>query len=343
MKNQLLRCYDSQACHAVLTSFVKENDKEGKSRCVYISRTASAGFERSREEGHAQQQHALSISWQPPPNAVGPMVMVLKKNLGPLSDLIPISRQVQLLSIAMKDREERDVDDADDSTSTAPASKDHTSIGSVLLSLRSLLSGAFMPTLGSYKAGSARAPEEEDGTAPSSVEKTAANGSQQQSSVQAKDLKNVWDKMKELDSLLEKYQQGVSIPEVVLRVDPKILEAKASWEEHGTPGSEISTAGLQTCIENDSWLNKLQTGVGVWTKDIRLLMKVGEANPDQEQLHSSVQDEMRFWSDLRTALENTKDRLDSPEVLLTFSCLRKGKRLIPVETFEKDVQANLGI
>jgi hypothetical protein len=340
IKKELLHCYNDTACYAILASFVDENDKDEKSRCIYISRTVSDDPESASAEAEPIQS-VLTVSWQPPPNAVGPMVMLLKKTTAPLSDLIPIARQVQVLSIAMKDRDEVNKDDSeggeDDNGASAPVGKEHTSIGPVLSSLRGLLSGAFIPTLGLYKADLGAAGGLDDGGKTSDM--IAPDGSQLQSLVQAKDLKNVWDKLKELDSLLEKYQKGVTIPEVVLSMLPEIEEAKVAWEKEKPPGSQISTASLKEHIEEDVWLTKLQDRVNDWAKDIGKLMKVVDADPEKD---SSVQDEMRFWSDLGTALDNTRARLDSSEVVLTFACLREGKRMIPVERFEKDVQTNLG-
>ncbi|KAK6094055.1 dynein heavy chain [Batrachochytrium dendrobatidis] len=135
-------------------------------------------------------------------------------------------------------------------------------------------------------------------------------------------------KVAELELSLVQLQNNVAIPEVVLRIHPEIRQYVIDChKQQAKPVVE----GLGDVTSNSLFLNKLQSDVNEWIKEIQKLTLL-----DRDPESGSARQEIEFWIALERALNHIDLQLHSDEILLTLDTLRAAKRFHATVSFLAD-------
>eukprot|EP01133_Synstelium_polycarpum_P001082 gene1082-1226_t len=150
-----------------------------------------------------------------------------------------------------------------------------------------------------------------------------------------KDLKlgigAVNQKIAELELSLYNCKQQVQIPEVLLVIHPDI---RAVAQKCRDQGRTIKVEDLSDLAQNQEFLNTIQSGVSQWVKDIQ---KVTKLKSIEEYLpETSTSQEVNFWMQLESSLNNINEQLKSAEAEVTLATLKQAKRFIATASFDTD-------
>jgi dynein heavy chain 1 len=164
-----------------------------------------------------------------------------------------------------------------------------------------------------------------------SVEGEAAATSQQQQDTKSKRLlEGVQDKIRELDVALGQYRRSAfsQIPTITLAVHADI--AKAVEQHGGSSTSDFEALGLADKLQDDEFLNDVQSGVSQWIVQIRKVTVLPATTPFPSLESSSAPDleEVSFWTQLEAALEHVQSELQKPTVEVTLNLLKAAKRFL---------------
>jgi dynein heavy chain 1 len=128
------------------------------------------------------------------------------------------------------------------------------------------------------------------------------------------------------------------LPTVTLHVDSQIVQAVT---QHAIVDPKASVdwndLGLQHLLQDDDYLNALQSGVSAWIAQIRKLTVLpksttfpllDQAAVDNNDDNNTLADleELNFWNALSQELSHVQQQLASPPVQLTLAMLREAKR-----------------
>ena len=115
------------------------------------------------------------------------------------------------------------------------------------------------------------------------------------------------------------------IPTVELQVHPDI---RAAFERHDT--TDFEALGLADKLEDDEFLNEIQSGVSQWIVQIRKVTVLPSTTPFPSLESSSTPDleEVSFWMQLETALKQIQSELQKPTVEITLNLLKAAKRFL---------------
>ena len=137
-------------------------------------------------------------------------------------------------------------------------------------------------------------------------------------------------KMKELELALLQYQQNRDIPQVLLTIHPDIQTAVDQMR--ATDGKlDVDELGLTDRLQDDTFLNALQSGVNRWSREIQKVTRL-----TRDPASGTALQEINFWSNLEHALYKIERDLASPEIELTLTVLKQAKRYLVTVTFAAD-------
>ncbi|CAO1623252.1 unnamed protein product [Jaminaea pallidilutea] len=137
-------------------------------------------------------------------------------------------------------------------------------------------------------------------------------------------------KFAELELSLLHLQQNVEIPEVHLAVHPVIrttVERCIAANRKVAP-EEVSP---QSMLSDSSFLNKLQSDVNAWTKEVQTVTKL-----DRDVASGTASQEINFWLSMERAQESIEQQLRSDPINLTLGILRNAKRFHATVSFLAD-------
>ena len=141
-------------------------------------------------------------------------------------------------------------------------------------------------------------------------------------------LEGLQDKIRDLDVALGQYRRSAfsQIPTVTLQVHPLIAEAA----EKGTTTTDFDALGLSDKLQDDEFLNQVQSGVSQWIVQIRKVTVLPSSTPFPSLESSSAPDleEVSFWTQLEAALQHIQSELQKPSVELTLNLLKAAKRFL---------------
>ncbi|KAI9339082.1 dynein heavy chain [Obelidium mucronatum] len=142
-------------------------------------------------------------------------------------------------------------------------------------------------------------------------------------------------KMAELELSLLHLQQNVEIPDIVLSAHPLIQRAIAKCKEENT---RITVDAVGDITEDSTFLNKLQSDVNGWIKEIQKVTRLAR-DPDSIG-SSSARQEINFWLNMENALAHVEDQLKGDQVVLTLDVLKHAKRFHATVSFRADTGLN---
>jgi dynein heavy chain 1 len=142
------------------------------------------------------------------------------------------------------------------------------------------------------------------------------------------------DKIRELNVAIGQSQRSAKLPSVTLHVEPKLLQAVSSSTKVDKTNVDWSALGLSKELQDDDFLNTLQSGVGSWITEIRKLTVLPKSTPfpmvvdstDSKELADL--EEIAFWNQLSEELHKVQEQLSSPGVEVTLAMLRETKRFV---------------
>ncbi|MBW0465869.1 hypothetical protein O181_005584 [Austropuccinia psidii MF-1] len=145
-------------------------------------------------------------------------------------------------------------------------------------------------------------------------------------------------KFAELELSLLHLQQNVEIPEITLIIHPVILNMieKAhrdpdSITKYGNNVHQMLELMDQDLLQDDKFLNKLQSLVNTWIKEIQ---NVTTLNRDVES--GTASQEINFWLSMEKALQGVEEQLKSEPITLTLDILKTAKRYHTTVSFLAD-------
>lgn len=135
-------------------------------------------------------------------------------------------------------------------------------------------------------------------------------------------------KLAELELSLTQLQENLTIPKVNLRIHPDITRVVLAAE---TLNRKVKVEDLGPLLEDPSFLNKIQSDVNSWIKEIQ---KVTHLERDVNQ--GSSAHEIDFWIQMEGSLAHIENELKSPQVLLSLDALKYAKRFHATTSFIAD-------
>lgn len=136
-------------------------------------------------------------------------------------------------------------------------------------------------------------------------------------------------KFAELELALLQLQQDIEIPRLSLPLHPivqHVIDEAAARQAKATL-DDIPPQYLQ----DSTFLNSLQTHVNQWIKSIQTITRMS-----RDAQSGTATQEINFWINMETALEDIEAQLGSDGVLLTMEILRHAKRFQATVSFSTD-------
>ncbi|KAM9964742.1 hypothetical protein ACTFIW_004524 [Dictyostelium discoideum] len=200
--------------------------------------------------------------------------------------------------------------------------------GSPMDTLHNYIHNSVAPFVRSYILSASK----DDTTTPSGGSADKSITSQNLDKEMKQSIGAVNQKIAELEISLYNCKQQVQIPEVTLAINAEIKSISKRLKE--TTGRTIKPDDLGDKASSPEFLNLLQAGTTTWAKNIQNVTKHNLI----ENLPSDVStsQEINFWIELETSLQNIDQQLKSPEVEVTLATLRQAKRFIASAPFETD-------
>ncbi|CEG69843.1 Putative Dynein heavy chain [Rhizopus microsporus] len=143
-------------------------------------------------------------------------------------------------------------------------------------------------------------------------------------------------KMAELELSLLHLQQNVEIPEVSLNIHPVVQKAVDKCREQS---KRVTVEAIDPALFSDSsFLNKLQSDVNVWIKEIQKVTKMS-----RDPASGTAIQEINFWLSMESALEKIDEQLKSDQITLTLDILKHAKRFHATVSFIADTGLKEGM
>lgn len=154
-------------------------------------------------------------------------------------------------------------------------------------------------------------------------------------------MEGLEDKLRELDVALGQCRRTVlgRIPHVALRAHPRIAEAAARLGSSGK--MDLESVGLSESLQDDAFLNEVQSTVTHWITQIRKVTVLPASTPfpsgDSAETESHADlEEVSFWIGLEEALKTVRSELSKPDILLTIALLKEAKRFVATIALENN-------
>lgn len=137
-------------------------------------------------------------------------------------------------------------------------------------------------------------------------------------------------KFAELELSLLHLQQNVEIPVIHLSVHPIV---RVTVERCQASGRKVAPEDVQpqTVLSDSSFLNKLQSDVNAWVKEVQTVTKL-----DRDVASGTASQEINFWLSMERAQESIEQQLRSDPINLTLGILRNAKRFHATVSFLAD-------
>ncbi|GAA6009794.1 hypothetical protein JCM11491_000816 [Sporobolomyces phaffii] len=136
-------------------------------------------------------------------------------------------------------------------------------------------------------------------------------------------------KFAELELSLLHLQQNVEIPDITLSIHPAISSAIA---QANAAGGRATVDSLDpTLLADSAFLNKLQSEVNSWIKEIQNVTKL-----NRDVASGTASQEVNFWLSMEKALEGIEAQLRSEPIQLTLDILKHAKRFHATVSFIAD-------
>ncbi|CED84986.1 dynein heavy chain cytosolic [Phaffia rhodozyma] len=137
-------------------------------------------------------------------------------------------------------------------------------------------------------------------------------------------------KFAELELSLLHLQQNVEIPETTLAIHPVVVRAVERCHSEGTR-VRVDSIEPASLLTDASFLNKLQTDVNKWIKEIQSVTKL-----NRDVASGTASQEINFWLSMERALEGIEAQLSSEPVVLALDILKHAKRFHATVSFIAD-------
>jgi hypothetical protein len=155
-----------------------------------------------------------------------------------------------------------------------------------------------------------------------------------------KDQTTLQEKIRQLNVAIGQSQRSAKLPSVTLQVDSQIVKA-ITQHAIADPIANVdwNHLGMQPLLQDDDYLNALQSGVSEWIAQIRkltvlpksttfpLLDQAAVENTDDNTSLADLE-EINFWNALSHELNHVHQQLASPPMQLTLAMLREAKRYV---------------
>ncbi|KAI8967648.1 dynein heavy chain [Mycotypha africana] len=143
-------------------------------------------------------------------------------------------------------------------------------------------------------------------------------------------------KMAELELSLLHLQQNVEIPEISLNIHPVVQRAVDKCREQN---KRVTVEAVDSALFSDSsFLNKLQSDVNGWIKEIQKVTKMS-----RDPASGTAIQEINFWLSMERALEKIDEQLKSDHITLTLDILKHAKRFHATVSFIADTGLKEGM
>lgn len=136
-------------------------------------------------------------------------------------------------------------------------------------------------------------------------------------------------KIAELELSLLHLQQNVEIPEIILNIHPVVQKAIDKCRAEGRRAT--TDVFDPTLMADSSFLNKLQSDVNGWIKEIQKVTKLS-----RDPASGTASQEINFWLSMERALANIEEQLKSDQIVLTLEILKNAKRFHATVSFIAD-------
>ena len=127
-------------------------------------------------------------------------------------------------------------------------------------------------------------------------------------------------------------EESAPLPHVVLAVHERLAHlAKDTSVDTASGNVDWERLGLQEALQDDDFLNQLQTGVAQWITQIRAI-----TTRTWEFPANKAAEELALWTRQADELQNIAAQLQRPGVLLTLALLRETKRFVALRALENN-------
>lgn len=138
-------------------------------------------------------------------------------------------------------------------------------------------------------------------------------------------------KIRELTVALQASSRSARLPHVSLATDSRIQAAAV--QNKGDTKIDWQALALSDCLEDDVYLNTLQTGVSNWIVQIRKITVLPKTTPFVD---GNAAEELAFWTQLQAELNSIQQQLKEPAVTLQLALLRETKRFVATLALENN-------
>jgi dynein heavy chain 1 len=138
-------------------------------------------------------------------------------------------------------------------------------------------------------------------------------------------------KITEFELSLYNCKQDVQVENVILMIHPEVKEAAKRCKMEG---SSLTPQALGPLLDDAKFLNKLQTGVVTWVRQIESVTKHERIKTFPEQ--STFSQEINFWLELERVTHSIQQARESDEVVCTLAILEQAKRYFATVAFKSD-------
>lgn len=136
-------------------------------------------------------------------------------------------------------------------------------------------------------------------------------------------------KIAELELSLLQLQQNAEIPQLFLPLHPVIQTAlDQAHEQHIAPSLDLIP---KTQLADSQFHNSLQSLINSWIKSIQTVTRAS-----RDPTHGTAAQEINFWLDMESALDNIDLKLRSDGVQLSIEVLKSAKRFMATFSFGAD-------
>jgi len=143
-------------------------------------------------------------------------------------------------------------------------------------------------------------------------------------------------KIAELELSLLHLQQNVEIPEISFNIHPVVQRAVEKCREQN---KRVTVEAVEPQLFNDSvFLNKLQSDVNGWIKEIQKVTKLTRDPETGPTITGTAIQEVNFWLSMERALEKIEDQLRGDQIVLALDILKNAKRFHATVTFTADTK-----
>lgn len=299
------------ACQAIYINKAREPlDVDGQSNPSRFVNLIGATVEDEEQAPSFRYQVSTEMDYNP--SYVSTLAII--KRVPALDTLRPLDTQLHVLNLFGP----ASAESALASVGRAGATQSTTSSASPYETLHSLVHLAVAPYFEAYVNSKAGRKQLESGNSAKSKDADAKMG-----------IPMTKRKFAELELSLLHLQQNVEIPDIHLVIHPVVQRAVERCHSENT---RVTPEVIdQATLVDSSFLNKIQSEVNSWIKEIQNVTKL-----NRDVASGTASQEINFWLSMEKALEGIEDQLRSEPVVLTLDILKNAKRFHATVSFIAD-------